>query len=97
MILEASTLPDDATPAQVQAARLFVDTLKWTASKLRPAAYGDRIAVATTVRVTGHEAALELLDAPIVDITPNATPGATHDGDDDTQANDISELDDDST
>ena len=31
------------TEEDVQRARLIVDTMKWTASKLKPVKYGDRI------------------------------------------------------
>ena len=97
LIAEGDDLPSDATPAQVQAARLRVDTRKWTASRLKPNAYGDRINVDTKVTVTGHEAALDQLAGPIIDITPDVTHSVTHDDDVDGDVNDINELTDNGT
>lgn len=67
-MIDEADLPDGATPAQVQAARLKVDTMKWTASRLRPAAYGDRLETRTQVDITvTHEHALAELDGQVLD------------------------------
>ena len=36
-------IADDATPEDVQKARLRIDTRKWMAGKLRPKKYGDKV------------------------------------------------------
>jgi len=41
----------DGTRTDAQAARTAIDALKWTASKLRPKRYGDRIAVDADLRL----------------------------------------------
>ncbi len=46
MLAEARNEPD------VQRARLIVDTMKWTAAKLRPRVYGDRLDVKHTGSLT---------------------------------------------
>ncbi len=46
MLAEARNEPD------VQRARLIVDTMKWTAAKLRPRVYGDRLDVKHTGNLT---------------------------------------------
>ncbi len=75
-ILAAATLPADCTSAQVNAARLRVDALKWTAAKLRPAMYGEHLHNKLTVDVgTGFAALLEEIDRrrPMIDVTPVET------------------------
>ena len=74
-ILLACELPDNCTSAQVNAARLKVDALKWTAEKLRPARYGERMQQTLTVDVSaGYAALLEEIDSrrrPMLDVTPS--------------------------
>lgn len=48
--------------AWVQQLRVQVDTLKWTASKLRPRAYGDRIDIAVTDARISITEALKMAD-----------------------------------
>ncbi len=74
-ILAAADLPDDCTSAQVNAARLKVDALKWTAAHLRPARYAERSQKNVTVEVGGFAALLRSLDdrdeaRKMTDITP---------------------------
>ena len=52
--------------ALVQLRRLQVDTLKWSASKLRPRAYGDRLDVSVTNTQISITEALELAEARLV-------------------------------
>jgi hypothetical protein len=49
--------------ALVQLRRLQLDTLKWSASKLRPRAYGDRLDVSVTNTQISITEALELAEA----------------------------------
>lgn len=51
--------------ALVQLRRLQVDTLKWTASKLRPRVYGERIDVSVTNTQISITQALELAEARV--------------------------------
>lgn len=56
-LAEAKTpIPTDINPkiagAWVQRQKLIVDTLKWTASKLKPKSWGDRVEVDHTGNVT---------------------------------------------
>ena len=75
-ILSASTLPDDCTSQQINAARLRVDALKWTAAKLRPSAYGDKL-LQTLTDVKGEELAFTVIfvQPPLIDVTPTGSGG----------------------
>jgi len=77
-ILAASALPGDATSNMINAARLRVDALKWTASKLRPARYGDKLLTALT-DVDGQDLDFTITFVPgnriepkMVDVTPES-------------------------
>ena len=45
-------IADAATPEEVQAARLRIDTRKWMAGKMRPKKYGDKLDVDAKVGLT---------------------------------------------
>ena len=69
--LAFNKLPDDldgrAQAAWVQHLRVKIDVLKWTASKLRPRAYGERLDVSftnTQISITG---ALEMAEKRVID------------------------------
>jgi len=67
--LAFSKLPDDldgrAQSAWVQHLRVKIDVLKWTASKLRPRVYGERIDVSVTNTQISITQALELAQARV--------------------------------
>jgi hypothetical protein len=62
--LEVAALPvPGEDSASVQARRLYVDTLRWTAAKLRPARYGDYAGRGPDVRISVGELHLAALQA----------------------------------
>jgi hypothetical protein len=67
--LAFTKLPDDldgrAQSAWVQHLRVKIDVLKWTASKLRPRVYGERIDVSVTNTQISITQALELAEARV--------------------------------
>lgn len=67
--LAFTKLPDNldgrAQSAWVQHLRVKIDVLKWTASKLRPRVYGDRIDIAVTNTQISITKALELAEARV--------------------------------
>jgi len=67
--LAFSELPDDldgrAQSAWVQHLKIKIDVLKWTASKLRPRVYGERIDVSVTNTQISITQALELAQARV--------------------------------
>jgi hypothetical protein len=67
--LAFAKLPDDldgrAQSAWVQHLRVKIDVLKWTASKLRPRVYGERIDVSVTNTQISITQALELAEARV--------------------------------
>lgn len=67
--LAFTKLPDDldgrAQSAWVQHLRVKIDVLKWTASKLRPRAYGERIDISVTNTQISITPALELAEARV--------------------------------
>jgi hypothetical protein len=69
--LAFTKLPDDldgrAQSAWVQHLRVKIDVLKWTASKLRPRVYGERIDVSVTNTQISITQALELAEKRISD------------------------------
>lgn len=66
----------DGTRTDAQAARTAIDALKWTASKLRPKRYGDRVQVDAdmTLRVTVEDPTARA----VATILPK--PALPHDG-----------------
>lgn len=67
--LAFTKLPDDldgrAQSAWVQHLRVKIDVLKWTASKLRPRVYGERLDVSVTNTQISITQALELAEARV--------------------------------
>ena len=67
--LAFTKLPDDldgrAQSAWVQHLRVKIDVLKWTASKLRPRVYGERLDVSVTNTQISITQALELAQARV--------------------------------
>ena len=67
--LAFTKLPDDldgrAQSAWVQHLRVKIDVLKWTASKLRPRVYGERIDVSVTHTQISITQALEMAEARV--------------------------------
>ena len=60
---EARKIQKEATtPAQVNAMRLLIETLKWAAAKLAPGEYGDKITEPGGVHIT-IQTTLPLLEA----------------------------------
>ena len=72
--LAFTKLPDDldgrAQSAWVQHLRVKIDVLKWTASKLRPRVYGERIDVSVTNTQISITSALEMAEKRVIDILP---------------------------
>ena len=72
--LAFTKLPDDldgrAQSAWVQHLRVKIDVLKWTASKLRPRVYGERIDVSVTNTQISITSALQMAEKRVVDILP---------------------------
>jgi len=72
--LAFTKLPDDldgrAQSAWVQHLRVKIDVLKWTASKLRPKVYGERIDVSVTNTQISITSALEMAEKRVIDILP---------------------------
>ena len=72
--LAFTKLPDNldgrAQSAWVQHLRVKIDVLKWTASKLRPRVYGERIDVSVTNTQISITNALEMAEKRVIDILP---------------------------
>lgn len=72
--LAFTKLPDDldgrAQSAWVQHLRVKIDVLKWTASKLRPRVYGERLDVSVTNTQISITSALEMAEKRVIDILP---------------------------
>jgi hypothetical protein len=70
--------PADLDPqlinAWVNRQRLRIDARKWTASKLRPKQWGDRIDVAVTHTQISITQALESAEARLIDNVSDITP-----------------------
>jgi hypothetical protein len=70
--LAFTKLPDDldgrAQSAWVQHLRVKIDVLKWTASKLRPRVYGERLDVSVTNTQISITQALEMAQARLDDV-----------------------------
>jgi len=83
--LAFTKIPDDldgrAQSAWVQHLRIKIDVLKWSASKLRPRVYGERIDVSVTNMQISITQALELAEARVagtldVETKPNKAPNS---------------------
>lgn len=72
--LAFTKLPNDldgrAQSAWVQHLRVKIDVLKWTASKLRPRVYGERLDVSVTNMQISIKSALEMAEKRVIDIIP---------------------------
>jgi hypothetical protein len=65
--------------------RLRIDALKWTASKLAPKKYGDKVEIEThsqnNFKVTFDVPERETLAAPVIDVIPQLTDSEHGDND----------------
>ena len=71
---EADDVARDALAGIVdpQAARLFIDTVKWRAGKMRPKVYGDKLEIDQTINLRTQSLAdmMDAIDARMVNVTP---------------------------
>jgi len=54
-----------ASNEQIRAAETLIKALQWTASRLNPGTFGDRVSADVSIRVTHEEALKQIIDAEV--------------------------------